>query len=75
MTDCCASLGLIIFEELTIISSAWGNNLYDLVALNEAQVEEIEDIAHLHLEYEQMLVDDVNASDWDSKESASMIDW
>ena len=57
------------------MSSAWGHNLYDLAALNEAQVEEIEDIAPLDLEYEQMLVDDINASDWDSKESASMIDW
>ena len=56
MTDCHASLGPIILKELTIMSSAWGHNLYDLAALNEAQVEDIEDVAPFILNMNKCLL-------------------
>ena len=40
-TDCRASLGLVIFEEVTITKSAWGPGLGDVVAWNAVQMEEV----------------------------------
>ena len=52
---CQASLGNTVFEEVTITKSGWGPGLCDVVAWNAAQMEEV---AHLDLDFEQMLVDD-----------------
>ena len=40
-TDRRAHLGPIVLEELVIMKSAWGSELYDMAAWNVAQVEEI----------------------------------
>jgi hypothetical protein len=60
-TDRRASLGPVVFEELTIMDSAWKSGLYDVAALNSTQVEEV-DLPDL--EYEQMLVDDDEFDKW-----------
>src|SRR5271155_101153 len=40
-TDCRACLGPIVFEELTIMKSVWGQNLWDVAAWNSAQTQEV----------------------------------
>ena len=60
-TDCRASLGPIVFEELTIMHLAWKPSLQDMAASNSAQVEEV-DVPDF--EFEQMLVDDSNFDEW-----------
>ena len=40
------------------MKSAWGPELYDFVAWNAAQVEEVT------LDYEQFLLDDVDSLEW-----------
>ena len=62
-TDRRASLGPVIFEELTIMDSAWKGKLRDLAACNSAQVEEVP-VDLPDLEYEQMLVDDGDFDQW-----------
>ena len=44
-----------------IVGSAWGPELYDFAAWNTAQVEEV------MLDYEEMLLDDANALEWENK--------
>jgi hypothetical protein len=56
-----ASLGLVVFEELTLTKSAWGPQLCDMAAWNSAQAEEI-DLPDF--EFEQMLVDDGEIDKW-----------
>jgi len=56
-TDCWASLGPEVFEELVIMGSVWGPGLCDLAAWNATQVEEVG-----VFDFEQMLANDV---DWD----------
>jgi hypothetical protein len=60
-TDRRASLGPVVFEELTIMHSAWKPELHDMAALNSAQVEEV-DVPDF--EFEQMLVDDGDFDEW-----------
>ena len=60
-TDRRASLGPVIFEELTIMDSAWKPKLCDVAALNSEQVEEV-DLPDF--EYEQMLIDDDDFEKW-----------
>ena len=55
-----ASLGPVVFKEVTITKSTWGSGLYDMAAWNAAQMEEVG-----LLDYEQMLVDDVDLKEWD----------
>jgi hypothetical protein len=55
-----ARLGSKVFEELTIMGSAWGPGLYDAAAWNAMQVEEVD-----LLEFEEMLVDDADIVKWD----------
>jgi hypothetical protein len=55
-----ARLGSKVFEELTIMGSAWGPGLYDATAWNAMQVEEVD-----LLEFEEMLVDDADIVEWD----------
>jgi len=54
-----ACLGPITFEELTIMKSTWGTNIYDAAAWNTAQVEEV----NFH-DFEEMLVDDMDTVEW-----------
>ena len=53
-------MGLVVFEELMIMKSAWGPNLCDIAASNAAQIEDENGL----LEFEQMLVDNVDLEEW-----------
>jgi hypothetical protein len=61
-TDRRARLGAVIFEELAIMKSAWGPELYDLAAWNSEQVEEVK-----VFDFEEMLDDDVDGAEWDKE--------
>ncbi|KIM34891.1 hypothetical protein M413DRAFT_79948 [Hebeloma cylindrosporum] len=52
-TDRRACLGSTVFEELVIMGSAWGPDLYDMAAWSTLQVEEIDSF-----DFEAMLVED-----------------
>jgi len=54
-------LGSKVFEELAIMGSAWGPELYDFAAWNTAQVEEVP------LDYEELLLDDIDAFEWEKE--------
>ena len=54
-------LGDTVFKELALMKSAWGPELYDFVAWNAAQVEEV------MLDYEQLLLDNVDSMEWDKE--------
>ena len=54
-------LGSKLFEELVIMRSAWGPELYDFAAWNTAEVEEV------MLDYEEMLLDDVDTFKWEKE--------
>ena len=56
-----ANLGPVVFEELTIMSSAWRPMLRDVAAWNSTQAE---DVDLPDFEYEQMLIDDGNFDNW-----------
>jgi hypothetical protein len=51
----------VVFEELTIMNSAWRPKLYDVAAWNSAKSEDVE---LPDFEYEQMLVDDGDFDTW-----------
>ena len=55
-------LGSKVFEELVIMKSAWGPQLYNFAAWNTAQVEETS-----HFDYEQMLLKKVDCLEWDKE--------
>jgi hypothetical protein len=59
-TDRRARLGNKRFEELEIMKFAWKKNLTDLAAWNSGEVEEI-----CRLEFEEFLVEDKEAAQWD----------
>ena len=71
-TDRRASLGNMVFEEVTITKSAWGPGLCDVAAWNAAQTEEV---AHLDLDFEQMLVEDGDQEEWDKSMPSLDLDW
>jgi len=71
-TDHQASLGPIVFEEVTITKSAWGPGLCDIAAWNAVQMEEV---AHLDLDFKQMLVDDDDQDEWDKSMPSLDSDW
>lgn len=64
-TDRRANLGPIVFEQLTMMKSAWGAKIYDAAAWNAEQPEEV-----TLLDFEQMLIDDGDMAQWD-KDSGS----
>ena len=68
-TDRRARLGSKLFEELTIMGSAWGPGMYDAAAWNAVQVEEVS----LH-DFEEMLVEDVDMVEWDKLE-VNYVEW
>jgi hypothetical protein len=53
-------LGPIMFEELAIMNSAWGPELYDMATWNASQVEEVTD-------FEELLTEDINCLAWDKE--------
>ena len=57
-----ASLGPILFEELVILKSGWGPELYDMAAWNASQVEEVD-----HFNFEELLLDDIDGAAWDKE--------
>ena len=69
-TDPQACLGEKPFEELTIMKSAWGLNIYDTTAWNSAQVEEV-GLA----DFKEMLVDKFNAVEWDKDLGENRDEW
>jgi hypothetical protein len=68
-TDRRAHLGPIVFEELVIMKSAWGPDLYDMAAWNAAQSGEVSSF-----DFEEMLMDDHSGDVWD-KETAELNGW
>jgi len=54
-------LGSKVFEELAIMRSAWGPELYGFAAWNTAQVEEVP------LDYQELLLDDVDTFKWEKE--------
>ena len=54
-------LGDPVFEQLAMMKSAWGPELYDFAAWNAAQVEEV------NLDYEQLLLDDIDSLKWEKE--------
>jgi hypothetical protein len=68
-TDRRASLGSKVFEELVIMKSAWGPDLYDMAAWNNSQVEEVN-----YFDFEEMLVDDIDCTTWE-KDSEIPVSW
>ena len=62
-----ARLGSKVFEELTIMGSAWGPGLYDAAAWNAAQVEEVDllEFEEMLVEFKEMLIDDDDTVEWD----------
>jgi hypothetical protein len=69
-TDRRAQLGPRVFEELVIMRSAWGPDLYDMAAWNAAQAEEVD----LLFDFEEMLMEDEACAEWD-KDSDSQMEW
>jgi hypothetical protein len=54
-----ASLGSTVFEELVIMKSGWGPDLYDMAAWNASQVEEVDKI-----DFAELLLEDANCVAW-----------
>jgi hypothetical protein len=63
--DRLARLGSKVFEELTIMGSAWGLGIYDAAAWNAMQVEEV---SLFDFNFEEMLADDMDMVEWDKNE-------
>ena len=60
-TDRRSCLGAIVFEELVIMKSAWGPELYDMSAWNAAQTDEV-----VSFDFEEMLEEDKDCEIWDN---------
>jgi hypothetical protein len=54
-----ACLGNTVFEELVIMKSAWGPELYDMAAWNAAQRDEV-----TSFDYQEMLEEDNECDAW-----------
>jgi hypothetical protein len=65
-----ASLGPILFEELVILKSGWGQELYDMANWNTSQVEEVDSF-----DFEQLLLDDTDGAAWDKELGQEEIAW
>jgi len=59
-TDRRACLGPVVFEQLVIMRSAWGPDLYDMAAWNASQEEEVN-----LFDFEELLTDDIDYSAWE----------
>lgn len=49
-----------MFEELAIMNSAWGPELYDMAAWNASQTEEV-------LQFEELLAEDIDVLAWEEE--------
>ena len=61
-TDRWVRLGSKTFEELVIMNSAWGPELYNMAAWTTSQLEEIN-----LLDFEEMLAEEGDLVDWDKE--------
>jgi hypothetical protein len=68
-TDRRASLGPTVFEELVVMKSAWGPDLFDMAAWNSFQHEEV-----CAFDFEEMLSDDIDNLRWD-RETEELNRW
>lgn len=57
-----ASLRSIVFEQLVMMKSAWGPDLYDMAAWNSLQKEEVD-----CSDFMELLVDDTEGKGWDKE--------
>jgi hypothetical protein len=55
-----ARLGAAVFEELVVMGSAWGPDIYDMAAWTSSQEEEVD-----FFDFEDMLVNDVQMVAWE----------
>ena len=69
LTDCCASLGPIVFKEIIIMKSAWGPDLYEMAAWNEWQVKDVN-----LFDFKELLLDDPDSFAWDKDMEADVVD-
>ena len=70
-TDRRASLGPKVFEELVIMKSAWGPELYDMAAWTASQVEEVE-----AFDFQELLDDDTDLLEWEKEFGQEhLVDW
>ena len=58
-TDRRACLGPAVFEELVIMKSAWGPDLYDMAAWNAAQMDEVSSF-----DFQEILEEDMEYDEW-----------
>jgi len=58
--DCCARLGTDVFEELVIMGSAWGPDIYDMATWTSSQEEAVD-----FFDFEAMLADDAEMVAWE----------
>ena len=65
----CTSLGPVDFEEIVVMKSAWGPDLYDLAAWNELQVEDVD-----LFDFEELLLDDTDGLAWDKGMEVDVVD-
>jgi hypothetical protein len=61
-----AQLGVVLFEELQMMMSAWRKDIEGLSAWNSSQIEDIEDEITQYRDI-MMLVEDQALNEWDSK--------
>ena len=59
-TDHRACLGPTVFEELVIMKSAWGPDLYDMAAWNATHIDKV-----TSFDFEEMLEEDKECEAWD----------
>ena len=55
-----ARLGAAVFEELVVMGSAWGPDIYDMAAWTNSQEEEVD-----FFDFEDMLANDVQMEAWE----------
>ena len=55
-----AHLGTAVFEELVVMGSAWGPDIYDMAAWSSSQEEEVD-----FFDFEEMLADDAEMVGWE----------
>jgi hypothetical protein len=58
----------VVFEELVILKSGWGPDLYDMAAWNAAQVELVDGF-----DFADLLFEDVDCLAWDKELEPAVI--
>ena len=62
-TDHRSRLGPEVFEQLVIMKSTWGPDLYDMAAWNAAQVKKVDSM----FDFEEMLANDNGCLEWEKE--------